>query len=149
MEGKVLPKSYKNIYFPPTDAYENNLYLYPLTSGSINVGQQSVKVQWEIPNLLALRLDEMWVECSYTPNFTSTDGGDTFATVQPSMVPWIGPSSIERITATIGSNTAFDYYGSNLMNNIAMNLQNNALTRHGRIGSIPRKCNSPAVVYSI
>ena len=134
MESKIkaqtLPRNYKNLYFPNTDAYENNLYLYPLTSGSINVSSQAVKVQWELPNILALRLDEIWLECYYTPNFTSTNGGDTFASVQPSMVPWRGPSSIERITATIGSNTAFDYYGNNLMNNIVMNLQNNAMIRN-------------------
>jgi hypothetical protein len=35
----LLPQSYKNVYFPETDAYENLLYLYPLTSGSFTVGQ--------------------------------------------------------------------------------------------------------------
>src|SRR5690348_11797151 len=127
---KVLPKSYKNLYFPTTDAYENMLVLYPLTSGGINVSSQSVKVQWEVPNLLALKLDDIWIECNYTPNFTSTSGSDTFASVQPAFVPFRGPSSIERITVTIGSNTAMDYYGNNLMNNIALNLQNNSIIRN-------------------
>ena len=128
--GKLLPTSYKNISFPETDAYENLLYLYPLTSGSISVGQQAVKIQFEIPNLLALKLDDIWIECYYTPTFTSTNGGDTFSTVKPSFVPWRGPSSIERMTLKIGSSVAFDYYSNNLLNNIIMNLQNNALTRN-------------------
>ena len=50
--------------------------------------------------------------------------------MKPSFVPWRGPSSIERMTLKIGSNVAFDYYGNALMNNLVMNLQNNALTRN-------------------
>src|SRR5580698_5273557 len=125
-----LPQSYKNLWFPPTDAYENLLYLYPLTSGSIVVGQQSVKVQWELPNLLCINLTDIWLECNYTPLFSSTNGGDTFSVVQPSFVPFRGPSSIERVTLTCGSNTCFDYYGNNLANNLMMNLQNNIITRN-------------------
>ena len=129
-EKKLLPQSYKNLYFSDTDAYENLLTVYPLTSGSILISNQPVRVQFEIPNLLALKLDDIYIECNYTANFTSTDGGDTFASVQPSFVPWRGPSSIERITLDIGSNKAFDYYGNALMNNIALNLQNNVITRN-------------------
>ena len=129
-EKKLLPQSYKNLYFSETDAYENLLTVYPLTSGSINVSNQAVKVQFEIPNLLAIKLDDIWIECNYTANFTSTQGGDTFSSVKPSFVPWRGPSSIERITLDIGANKAFDYYGNALMNNIALNLQTNAITRN-------------------
>ena len=45
-------------------------------------------------------------------------------------MPWRGPSSIDRITLDIGSNKALDYYANNLMNNLTINIQNNALTRN-------------------
>jgi hypothetical protein len=129
-ETKLLLRSYQNVYFSDTDAFEQINVIYPLTSGSINVSQQSVKVQFEIPNLLSIKLDDIWIECNYTPGFSSTSGSDTWTSLQPSFVPWRGPSSIERITLTIGSNTALDYYGNALMNNLVMNLQNNSITRN-------------------
>jgi len=129
-ETKLLPRSYQNLYYSPTDAYESVNIVYPLTSGQIVVGAQSVKVQFEIPNLLAIKLDDIWIECQMTPNFTSTSGSDTFSSVQPSFVPFRGPSSIERINLTCGSNTVLDYYGNALMNNISMNLMNNTIIRN-------------------
>lgn len=84
------------------------------------VSPQAAKIQFEVPNILSIKLDDIWID---TPTFTSTNGGDTFSTVKPSFVPWRGPSSIERMTLKIGASVAFDYYGNALMNNLVMNLQ--------------------------
>ncbi len=127
----VLPGDYKNVFFPTTKAYEQILEIQPLTgSSSIVVNSTAVKIQFDLPNVLAIKLNEIWLSANYTVNFTSTSGSDTYTTIQPAFVPWRGPSSIERITLTIGSNVAFDYYGNALANNIMFNMSQNAISRN-------------------
>ena len=132
MSAKVVtvPGNYKPLGYPITDAYERELYINPLQSTGFTVTNQSYKVQFIIPNVLSVKLDEIWLKCNFTPSFTSTNGGDTFAIVQPAFVPWVGPSSIERIQVTIGASTALDRYGTNLAYNLQNNLVLNSINRN-------------------
>lgn len=127
----MLPNDYTPLAFPVTDAYERILYLNPTQSPVFTVQQGNYfQVQFEIPNILSIKLDEIWLKCNFTPGFTSTNGGDTFATVQPAFVPWVGQSSIERMWATIGGANAFNQYQTHLAANVQMNLMNNSITRN-------------------
>jgi hypothetical protein len=74
--------------------------------------------------------------------------------VKPSFVPFRGPSSIERLTLTIGSNTAFDDYGNALMNNLALNIQNNSILRNnyqfqGQDGQFQGTTSAQQMFYTV
>jgi hypothetical protein len=65
----------------PTDVYDDFTVLLPSQLSTITVTTGNDKIKLELPNLKSLRLNQIMVECTVTPGFSSTSGSDTYASI--------------------------------------------------------------------
>lgn len=124
-----FPYSLKGVSKPPTDVFDSITNVYPVTPSSFTVSNSTVKTTFYIPNIANLRLSELYLEGNFTVGFSSTDGKDTFAVVQPAFVPYFS-SLVNRVTLTIGSVQIIDNLTNNLRYNLHQNIRTNSLTAY-------------------
>ncbi len=112
-----------------TDVYDDFTVLLPTQTGSITVNDSGQKITMELPNTKSLRFNQIMLELTITPGFTSTNGADNYAAVLPKFVPLI-PSILDRFTIFVGSATFCDNYENALRWNLQYWTKSNAITRN-------------------
>ena len=71
--GPTIPSDLIAFNKQPTDAYDDFTILLPSQLTDITVTNSGVqKIKMELPNIKSLRLNQIMLECTLTPGFTST-----------------------------------------------------------------------------
>jgi len=135
-----FPFSLKGVSKPKTDAFDSMVNVYPVTPNAFNVSTTQQKVTFYLPSIANLRLSELYLEGDFTANFSSTNGADTFAIVQPAFVPYFS-SLVNRVTMFIGTVQVIDNLTNNLRYNVMQNIRTNSLT------ALAETLNNPTGVF--
>jgi len=138
-----LPKDLLAFNKEVTDVFDQFTVLIPQQTSPITVGTTVQKVKMELPNTKSLRLDQVMLECTLLPGFSSTSGSDTFNTIRPQFVPLI-PSILNRVTMFVGSATFFDNYANDLRYNLQYWTSSNPTTRFNDLYMYPTNNLAPA-----
>ena len=102
---QVIPPEYISTLKPGCDSWEQLLKVQPqitaFTSTSV-----PYKTVVDLPNY-NFRLDQVYIEADVTVTFSSDNGGDTYSSVQPAIVPWAS-SLINEVRLFAGSTMVSD-----------------------------------------
>ncbi len=122
----VIPPEYFSRLKPACSSFEQCVKIQPLMTqfSSSNV---AYKVVCELPNI-NFRLSEVYLEAAVTVTFTSNSGTDTYATVQPTIVPY-ATSLINEVRMICGSTQVSDIRQCNVIYNWQQNISSNSITR--------------------
>ena len=82
----VIPPEYFSAIKPSCSSFEQLIKVQPQTT-AFNSSSVPVKQIVKLPNV-NFRLNEVYIEADVTVTFTSNSGSDTYAAVQPTIVPY-------------------------------------------------------------
>src|SRR6185437_2268268 len=121
-----VPPEYFSTLKPGCASFEQQLKIQPLITSFVG---QSVpyKITTALPNV-NFRLSEVYVEIDIIVTFSSSDVKDTYATVQPGVVPW-ATSLVNECRLLCGSTQVSDIRQLNTIFNWQQNISSNTITR--------------------
>jgi hypothetical protein len=124
----VVPRDLIAFNKPSADPYDAFTVLYPAQQQPITVGSTLQKITIDLPNIKSLRFNQIMLDVTLTPGFTSTSGSDNFGNINPQFVGVIG-SIIDRFTINVGSTTLCDVYGNSLRYQLQYWMRSNSITQ--------------------